>query len=133
MIRWLRAESAAVFVAALLLYWQTGGPWWLLLLLILAPDLSALGYLAGPGIGSRTYNLAHTYVGPILLYAVAIAAGWPLATQLALIWLAHIGIDRALAYGLKYPSGFKHTHLSPPAAAQPTTYNAAADGGTRRT
>ena len=24
---------------------------------------------------------------------------------------AHIGIDRALGYGLKLPSGFKHTHL----------------------
>jgi uncharacterized protein DUF4260 len=25
--------------------------------------------------------------------------------------LAHIGIDRALGLGLKYPSGFKDTHL----------------------
>jgi hypothetical protein len=29
----------------------------------------------------------------------------------ALIWLAHIGIDRALGYGLKYPTFFKDTHL----------------------
>ncbi|MGQ7476239.1 DUF4260 family protein [Streptococcus suis] len=28
-----------------------------------------------------------------------------------LIWLAHIGWDRAFGYGLKYESGFKHTHL----------------------
>jgi hypothetical protein len=36
---------------------------------------------------------------------------WPLAGPLALIWLAHIGIDRALGYGLKYASGFGFTHL----------------------
>jgi Domain of unknown function (DUF4260) len=33
-------------------------------------------------------------------------------TQVGLIWLAHIGIDRVLGYGLKYPTGFKDTHLS---------------------
>jgi hypothetical protein len=30
---------------------------------------------------------------------------------LALILFAHIGIDRWLGFGLKYPSGFKDTHL----------------------
>jgi hypothetical protein len=29
----------------------------------------------------------------------------------ALIWLAHIGLDRALSFGLKYPTFFKDTHL----------------------
>jgi len=28
-----------------------------------------------------------------------------------LIWLVHIGADRLLGYGLKYPTGFKDTHL----------------------
>ncbi len=31
--------------------------------------------------------------------------------RIALIWLTHIGVDRALGYGLRYPSGFKDTHL----------------------
>jgi hypothetical protein len=31
--------------------------------------------------------------------------------SLATIWIAHIGFDRALGYGLKYGSGFTHTHL----------------------
>jgi hypothetical protein len=31
----------------------------------------------------------------------------------ALIWSAHIGIDRALGYGLKYGDGFASTHLGP--------------------
>ena len=29
----------------------------------------------------------------------------------ALIWAAHIGFDRALGYGLKYPTSFGETHL----------------------
>jgi hypothetical protein len=31
--------------------------------------------------------------------------------QIALIWLAHIGLDRMLGYGLKYPTEFKDTHM----------------------
>jgi hypothetical protein len=33
------------------------------------------------------------------------------ALQVSLIWLAHIGLDRAVGYGLKYPTAFKETHL----------------------
>ena len=114
MIPWLRAEGAALFIAAVALYWQTGGPWWRFFVLLLAPDLAALGYGLGATAGRRCYNLIHTTVGPVLLFAASLALAWPpLVTQLALIWLAHIGMDRALAYGLKLPTGFKHTHLSP--------------------
>jgi hypothetical protein len=31
--------------------------------------------------------------------------------QIALIWAAHVGIDRALGLGLKYTAGFGITHL----------------------
>jgi len=34
-----------------------------------------------------------------------------LTLSIAMIWLAHIGIDRALGYGLKYSTGFNFTHL----------------------
>ena len=34
-----------------------------------------------------------------------------LVLSIAMIWLAHIGIDRALGYGLKYFDGFAFTHL----------------------
>jgi Domain of unknown function (DUF4260) len=30
---------------------------------------------------------------------------------LGLVWLAHIGADRLLGYGLKYDDNFQHTHL----------------------
>jgi hypothetical protein len=100
---WYRTEGAAVFVAALVLYFQSGGEWWLLLVLALAPDLSALGFIAGPRVGSLTYNLVHTYVGPVALATIALVTDWRLGLQIALIWLAHIGIDRALGYTLRRP------------------------------
>jgi hypothetical protein len=31
--------------------------------------------------------------------------------QISLIWFAHIGLDRVLGFGLKFPLGFRVTHL----------------------
>ena len=107
----LRAEGIAVAAAAVTLYFHEGYEWWLLVLLVLAPDLSMLGYLAGPRVGAATYDLVHTYVGPVLLGAGGVIWSSETALVLALIWLTHIGVDRAVGYGLKYPSGFKDTHL----------------------
>jgi Domain of unknown function (DUF4260) len=107
----LRLEGMVVLAAAVALYFDAGFGWLLLLVLFLAPDLSMLGYLAGPRVGAASYDIVHTYALPVALGAVGVVAGAELATQLALIWLAHIGMDRALGYGLKYPTGFKDTHL----------------------
>jgi hypothetical protein len=107
----LRLEGAAVLAAALWLYHGQTYGWWLFAVLILAPDLSALGYLAGRRAGTTCYNAAHNYVLPILLALWGVGAGQELAVALALIWAAHIGADRMLGYGLKYASGFSVTHL----------------------
>lgn len=108
----LRVEGLAVFALSLLLYdkLHTGG-WLLFVILFLAPDVSMTGYAAGAKPGALIYDLVHTYLGPIVLagYGVLIHAG--LAESLALIWSAHIGMDRMLGYGLKYATGFKDTHL----------------------
>lgn len=109
--RLLRAEGLAVFAAAVIVYFDSGYGWLLLVVLALAPDLSLVGYLAGPRIGAVAYDAAHTYVLPLALAAAGILAGPDLAVQLALIWVAHIGADRLLGYGLKYPTDFKDTHL----------------------
>ena len=79
--------------------------------LFLTPDLSFFGYLAGPRVGAWAYNLAHGLIGPLLLAATGGLTGDGLSIALALIWLAHIGFDRALGYGLKSPDGFGVTHL----------------------
>ena len=98
-------------VAAVVLYLHLGFPWWLLLVLALAPDLSMLGYAAGPAVGAIAYDTAHTYAVPVALGAAGVLADAELALQVALIWSAHIGIDRAVGYGLKYRTGFRDTHL----------------------
>ncbi|MGR3541089.1 MAG: DUF4260 domain-containing protein [Hasllibacter sp.] len=111
---WLRVEGAAIGAAALILYLWLGGPMWLLAVMILAPDLSMLGYLAGPRVGAACYNLVHTYAAPAgLALAAVFLVPLPLGPFAALAWVAHIGVDRALGYGLKGAAGFKHTHLGP--------------------
>ena len=107
----LRLEGAAVLALAVAGYRAGGGNWWLFALLLLALDVAALGYLAGNRVGAATYNLVHTYVLPLALLGYGLWGGSPLALSLALIWLAHIGMDRTVGYGLKYPTGAKDTHL----------------------
>jgi Domain of unknown function (DUF4260) len=107
----LRLEGLMLFAGMTLLYWLWGGPWWLYIVLFLAPDLSFLGYLAGPRIGAWVYNAMHSSIVPIAMLTVGFGFAPPLVLSLALIWLAHIGFDRALGYGLKYEAGFGFTHL----------------------
>ena len=107
----LRAEAVALLAAGALAYFELGGhPLWLLPLFLL-PDVSMAGYLGGPRLGALTYNLAHNLVAGIGL----LAAGWYLdVTPVAIlgaVLIAHVGMDRALGYGLKLPTDFKDTHL----------------------
>ncbi len=109
-LRWLRLEAAVVLIGSLVAYSTTGESWWLVLGIVL-PDVMIAGYLAGTHIGAVIYNLAHTTPVP----AVLIGLGWwwhePLVGAIGLIWLAHIGLDRVLGFGLKYNDHFQHTHL----------------------
>lgn len=107
----LRLEGLTVFAVSTYAFVTLDGQWWLYLLLILAPDLGMLGYLVDTPFGARTYNAAHTYVTPLVLAALGWWAGVTLLTLAALVWIAHIGIDRAIGYGLKYSTAFDDTHL----------------------
>ncbi|HET9243961.1 MAG TPA: DUF4260 domain-containing protein [Gaiella sp.] len=107
----LRLEGAAIGASAIIVYFWADYPWWLLVVLALVPDLSFLGYAAGPRVGALAYDVAHTYLLAVPLAAVGLLADSELVVQLGLIWVAHIGIDRALGYGLKYPTRFEDTHL----------------------
>jgi hypothetical protein len=109
--RLIHLEGLAVLAGSLALYFDARYGWLALVVLFLAPDLSMLGYLGGPRIGAVTYDVVHTYVGPVALGAYGVLGDSDAAVQVALIWLAHIGMDRLLGYGLKYPTGFKDTHL----------------------
>ncbi|OHV77609.1 DUF4260 domain-containing protein [Mesorhizobium sp. ORS 3428] len=107
----IRLEWVAAAAAAVLFYKITGVSWWLFALLILAPDLSMLGYLAGARVGAVAYNALHNLIVPIVLALAGVLFVAPIATAVALIWIAHIAIDRALGYGLKLSTGFQDTHL----------------------
>jgi hypothetical protein len=92
-------------------YLGMGGHPLLLLPLLLAPDVSMVGYLAGPRVGAITYNSVHNLVVALACLGI----GWvvPIA-WLALagaVLLAHVGMDRTLGYGLKLPTDFRDTHL----------------------
>jgi hypothetical protein len=107
----LRIEGATLLAASVILYGVNGGSWWLFALLLLAPDVSMLGYLAGPRVGAAAYNAFHCYPLPAALGIVGLLAGAPLAVGVALVWFAHIGMDLAIGYGLKYPTGFRDTYM----------------------
>ena len=115
-VHWQRIEGAGMALAGL-----AGGmalaqaqhwPWWAIAAVLLAPDLSMVGDVAGRRIGAAIYNLAHLYALGLLLAAAALAIpGWADAAVAGLVWVGHIGIDRAHGYGLKQASGFRDTHL----------------------
>jgi hypothetical protein len=110
----LRLEGLAVAAVSAVLYARTGASWWLFAVLWLTPDLSMLGYFAGPCWGARIYNAIHAYVTPITLALSALLLHQDGLLPFGLIWVNHIGVDRLLGYGLKYPAGFGWTHLGGP-------------------
>ncbi|PVB60994.1 DUF4260 domain-containing protein [Labrenzia sp. 011] len=119
LLAWQRIEALFVFLATLALYSWSGAPWWIFLLLFPVPDLSMLGYLAGPRFGAFAYNLLHSFFGPAFLLICGVILTEILRTPdafqdvvpLCLIWASHIAFDRVLGYGLKSPAGFGITHL----------------------
>jgi hypothetical protein len=107
----LRLEGLAIGTAAIALYFHEDFGWILFVALILAPDVSFVAYVFGPKVGAVAYDAVHTEIFPVALGTAGIVGDSVVATKLALIWLAHIGVDRLLGYGLKYPTAFKDTHL----------------------
>jgi len=107
----LRLEGLTLFAGMVVLYAVWGGSWWVFFILFLVPDLSFAAYLADPKAGAIAYNAAHSYMAPVALMTLGFGLAAPLTLSIAMIWLAHIGFDRALGYGLKYSPGFGVTHL----------------------
>jgi hypothetical protein len=111
---WLQLEGVTLLAGSLVAFSGTHRSWWLVPLVLFLPDLFMAGYVGGTRIGAHVYNLAHTTTLPALM----VGYGWwqnsPLLLALGLVWLGHIGMDRLLTLGLKYPDHFQHTHLSSP-------------------
>jgi hypothetical protein len=107
----LRAEGLAVALVMAVVAWQLGPPWWLVVPVLVAPDLALAGYAAGPRTGATLYNAAHSYLGPTLVAGAWFVLGGGALAAISALWALHIGMDRALGYGLKYPTVFGDTHL----------------------
>ena len=107
----LRSEGAALLAMAAVLYGRQGESWWLFLALLAAPDLGLLGYLVGARAGAVAYDLTHTCLPPAVLVLGGVLGSSSLAVSAALIWFAHIGMDRALGLGLRYPDRPRESHL----------------------
>ncbi len=107
----LRVEGLITLAAAVAAYRALGGTWGVFALCFLLPDLSMLGYLVGPRVGASAYNAGHSLLLPALVAGFGLWAGSVPAGLAALIWVAHIGFDRAAGYGLKETSSFFETHL----------------------
>jgi hypothetical protein len=107
----LHVEGGLLLIASLICFHELHASWILFAALILVPDLSMAGYAAGVGPGAALYNLVHTLTGPLVLLAYALFAAHSVLLPFGLIWTAHIGADRMLGFGLKYPTTFKDNHL----------------------
>lgn len=111
--RFLRLDGLVLLAASVVVFAAQHVRWWLYPALLLVPDVSMVGYLRDARVGAFLYNLGHSYLAP----AIVVLAGWraasPLTIACGVIWLGHIGFDRAMGYGLKYDDAFTSTHLGP--------------------
>ena len=108
----LRLEGLAIFAATTWAYFALHhGSVIAYAVLLLAPDLGMVGYLRDTRVGAWTYNLVHNEALPVALLVAGLAGGSEVALTAALILGAHVGMDRAFGFGLKFPERFTDTHL----------------------
>ncbi|PKR77168.1 DUF4260 domain-containing protein [Halalkalibacillus sediminis] len=108
----LHLEGLFILAVSVFVYYQMEYSWLLFLILLFTPDLSMLGYIFNNSVGAMCYNLVHTYTLAILLIGVGYFGAVDAVLAIGLILAAHIGMDRMIGYGLKYPTDFKDTHLN---------------------
>lgn len=107
----IHIEYAIGFLLLLLLYIHFNYSLLLFLLLLLVPDITMFGYIFNPKIGAFFYNIGHHLSLPFLLFIIAFMNDFSTLLMIALIWIAHIYMDRSVGFGLKYENAFKETHL----------------------
>lgn len=107
----VKLENVLVLFICLFIHFTFGYSFWIFLIFLLTPDISGLGYLINNKVGSISYNLFHTYILPLLILLIYLLVKEAIILQIALIWLSHISMDRALGYGLKYANSHKETTI----------------------
>ena len=108
----LRAEGLAILAAAVTMYFTQGFGWLTFAALLLTPDLAFLVWAVNKRAGVVAYNAVHALPAPLILGLAALLTGWTLRIAVfALIWLAHIGMDRVFGYGLRYLNDADDSHM----------------------
>jgi len=107
----LKVEEFFLFGLSLFLFSRLDYSWGWYVLLFLTPDLSMLGYLMNPRLGSWTYNLIHHKGLSVALYLLGYLTTNPALQFAGTLLLGHSSFDRVFGYGLKYSDAFKNTHL----------------------
>jgi hypothetical protein len=110
-LKLLRLEGFAWFILTLFLFHYFEGSWWLFIALFFVPDIGLAGYFFNSKIGALVYNVFHSEIGPVILAGTGVILDSSFVINLSIIWLCHINFDRMLGIGLKFPTGFKETHL----------------------
>ncbi|HBT73816.1 MAG TPA: DUF4260 domain-containing protein [Lysinibacillus sp.] len=104
-------EYVIALIITVFFYGHLDFSWLYFMVFLLLPDITMIGYLLNPKIGAVFYNIGHSFVLPALLLVIDFMMSSSISLMVALIWLAHIFLDRALGYGLKYEEAFQKTHL----------------------
>ena len=107
----VRIENGFAFAIAFYIYVYLDFPIWMFFVFLLAPDITAIGYIFNKKVGSFIYNFGHNLILPLLLAASFLKFPKDYLMIISLIWLAHIFLDRLLGYGLKYQDSFNKTHI----------------------
>ncbi|WP_375417042.1 DUF4260 domain-containing protein [uncultured Hymenobacter sp.] len=115
----LKIEELAELLLALVVFARLPYAWWVLPAAFLLPDLSMVGYLAGPRAGAFSYNLVHHKALGLAVGVGSWLLGQPALLLAGTVLLSHSAFDRLLGYGLKYGTGFKDTHLGRVGADRP--------------
>lgn len=108
----LHLEGMALLAGVLVLYSNQKFSWGSFALFLFTPDLVMIIYILSEKWGKIVYNLVHTTIFPLGLGIASVLCKNSLGLQISLIWLAHIGLDRTVGYGFKYPDQPKETHFS---------------------
>lgn len=107
----IRLEEVAMLCISIYILYLLKADWWFYLLMLLGPDISMLGYVAGPKVGAFTYNLFHHKMVAIAVFIVGVITSTWIWQAIGIILFGHSSMDRIFGYGLKYNSAFSDTHL----------------------
>ncbi|MDX1462342.1 MAG: DUF4260 domain-containing protein [Marinirhabdus sp.] len=107
----LKIEELGLFVLGICAFSTLPFAWWWFLVLLLTPDIGMLGYLVNNKVGAFTYNMFHHRAVAVAFIIFGYFYANEIILLIGVMLFSHIAFDRMFGYGLKYPSGFKDTHL----------------------